>query len=176
MSFKMTGSSLKVRIDQKLEEAEFFLEELRKLENTDTSTINEDQKVYQYYASAFLNAARSPQQYILEAMKQTDRRDRKGKKKYTPDLCKDWYENAVKNADPLPFIADERNLNIHESITTPISNIVITFGAALAQSKIFTGEWRDYSGSDKRVVSIAQAALVEIRKLVEDGFFKGHIT
>ncbi len=171
-----TVPPLKERIIEKLNEAEFFLKKLEDLENVDTSAIDEAQKHYRYYASAFLNAVRSPQQYILEAMKQPDPNDSSGRKMYIPSARKNWYDTAVQNADPLPFIADERNLNIHQSITTPINNIVITFGAASAPTKTFTAEWSSYNGADKRVVSIAKAALAQIRKLVQEGFSQGHIS
>ena len=44
----MSDIPWKVRIEQKQKEAEFFLQELKRLENVETRTINEDLEVYKY--------------------------------------------------------------------------------------------------------------------------------
>jgi hypothetical protein len=161
----MSDIPWKVRIEQKQKEAEFFLQELKRLENVETRTINEDLEVYKYYASAFLNAIRCPHQYALKAIGAPADPGKKA-----------WYDNSMELAI-LKFIRDERNSNIHEITTAPISNIVKTFTEPPTPvTTTFSAQWTNYPGADKGVVSIAQAALGAIKEWVNDGIEKGYIT
>ena len=89
---------------------------------------------------------------------------------------KAWYDNSMELAI-LKFIRDERNSNIHEITTAPISNIVKTFTEPPTPvTTTFSAQWTNYPGADKGVVSIAQAALGAIKEWVNDGIEKGYIT
>lgn len=171
----MSDISLRDRIEQKIEEAEFFLDKLRGLESANSSMTPDDSKKYRYFASAFLNAIRSPQQYICDDMKEADSSD--PTKKTIPVIKQNWYSAAIEESTTLRFIKNERDANIHEISTTPIEHVKKEFSEPAGPSSTSSNVvWTKYNGVDKRVLSIAETAITEVRKLVADGFSKGHIT
>lgn len=163
----MTGSSglpippLKDRIDQKIEEAEFFLAHINRLENVNTSTPNDDEKHIRFYASALLNAIRSPLQYMVKQIG-------------SDSTKRTWYDTAINTRLVLGFLADERNTNIHTMQTTPIAHHVKTFdvGATSTQHQ----EWPNYAGTDKTLAGIAQDGINKVREIEQEGFTLGHLS
>ncbi len=164
---------LQERINQKLSEAEFFLEHMRRLENVHTTTVNAHLDHFRFYTSAFLNAVRSPQQYILEEWSIID--PHTGKKSFKP-AQKRWYDSTVSTLPILRFITTERDSNIHNMQTRPMAFVRITVDeGSQTDSTTFHQEWLNYTGKDKTVTGVAQAALDTVRELISQGISLGHI-
>jgi len=132
-----------------------------------------------YYVSAFLNAVRSPQQYMLERWKSTPARTCSCKTKYE-QAPKAWYDGEVSKYPVLKFIAEERNVNIHVTPAQPMAHI--TFFSIVARhgepeiptSTTCHQEW-NFNGTDRKVCELAEEAIAAVRQFVADGKALGHI-
>lgn len=154
--------SLEIRVNQKLEEARFFLDKMVPLEDVETETANQDVKEFQFYTSAFLNSVRNPLQYLYEDIK-------------ADATKKAWYQAEVGGRPIIKFITDERNSNIHAMSTTPHVHYVKRMGDVEPMTTTFHQEWASYTLGDNRVTSVAEVALAEIRQVIEEARKQGYL-
>lgn len=165
----MALPSLKVRIDDKLDEAEFFLDLMKDACGEWDGELEPGELVrhFRFYTSAFLSAVRSPIQYILETFKIiTD----PARNRYTWKTAeKQWYESKISGDTVLRFITDERDANIHTMQVKPGSEVIVS---TEGPETVIEHEW-DYFGTKRGVIEVCEEALREIEALIGEGASKG---
>ncbi len=175
---------------QKVEEASFFLDKLKK-------AICEDNLVeVKYYSSAFASAARSVFQFALEEicpelLTKSNKKEKKSPKKSFPNDCsnpngKTWYDHEA--TDPLIKLFKEfRDQNIHKT-PAPLSKGCTVYGDCL-HHKTSPGE-QSYTEPKVKSVSfyhlkewdgeedletLCAIYLEKLKSFVEAGKEKGHL-
>jgi hypothetical protein len=161
--------------DPKLEEAEFFLQQLADSSNDPSRT--------RWFASALLSAARSALQY---AHKEVTELPKPGGQA--------WYEGQV-GVDPVvKFLRDHRDINIHHrplpmqtnvTIHMPGPAIRLEYGSTgvyvpvLPDSSLSTTtyayKFKGWSGPED-VVTLCRRYIDEIKRIVLDGRSKGFLS
>lgn len=96
--------------DDKLEEAEYFLKQMRLCEK--------DRKAHKYNLSAFLSAGRSVLQF---AKKESD----------TKAGGQAWYKSQVMGSPVVQFFKDQRDVSIHAEPVTPVKAIQVNIEETL---------------------------------------------
>lgn len=156
------------RVEQKLDEAKYFLQCMMERENVDLNNPNEAESHYRFYTSAFLNAVRSPLQYILEEFAIPGTNPTRYK-----TTEKGWYDRAVGTRTVLGFIKRERDSNIHTMRSATIAHHIVKFDIDVTHE--MHQEWPTYPDANKRVTDIAQDAIVKVQEVVDDGKARGYI-
>lgn len=158
-----------IDINEKVNEANFFLEKLNQ------SITRDSMREVRYYLSAFLSASRSILQYSLSKAKSRNPSQQK------------WYENRVRN-DMFLFFKNLRDSNIHRQPVSYSKNCTVCVGTTLIDRETL-GEtyipslnkdyyryyFKDWPKNDD-LGSLSSNYLKEIKQLVDEGIAKGYIS
>lgn len=178
----MTIKSLLQRVHEKLDEARFFLQCMTDLEaSLDGGDIQQIRQL-RYYTSAFLNAVRSPLQYLLADWEM---------ERESCDKCfrssiayervrKLWYDSEVSKYPVLKFLRDERDWNIHVRPAQPMFRVDTYMRATpdgqpeIPSVTTCTQKWL-LDGTEREVCEIGAEAITAVQRIIDDAKLAGFI-
>lgn len=166
---------LSQRIQEKIEEAEFFLDKIEELENTNSDHATKTLRHLRFYTSAFLNAARSPQHYMLSAWQRPDPANQR--RTVTDPAIRVWYDNAVGMKPDLKFLKSERDQNTHAEPSAPFACFVHTGIILRDGPEIPPTDWvfQEFPELGERSSVFFRRSIQSVKELVEEANLEGHM-